>query len=152
MVNGQKTVDLLRQIRHDFGNHLQVIMGYMDLGQEQEARQYIVSLVEEMALERVIFDHTDDDTALYLYEQLLLSRELGAILRYDEIQLSGKSLLKLKDEPLSSLKVVLQEWKSENEEDDPLIYLEIYERADGVDLLYSCEGREPGSIIVEVRK
>jgi stage 0 sporulation protein B (sporulation initiation phosphotransferase) len=78
-VNGQKTVDLLREIRHDFGNHLQVIMGYLDLGNPQQARKYIIKLIEEMAAERLIFESTDADTALYLYQQLLLSRELGVI-------------------------------------------------------------------------
>jgi hypothetical protein len=33
-----------------------------------------------------------------------------------------------------------------------MVYLEIYEKDDGIDLLYSCEGMEPGSLIVEVRK
>ncbi|NLO21361.1 MAG: hypothetical protein GX119_05105 [Syntrophomonadaceae bacterium] len=151
-MKGQKTVDLLRGIRHDFGNHLQVILGYMDLGSPQQARQYILKLVEEMAAERLIFESTDADTALYLYEQLLLSRELGVILRYDEIKVKSPDLLQLNNEPWRSLQQVLKEWEVENEEDEPMVYLEIYEKSDGVDLLYSCEGMEPDSVIVEVRK
>lgn len=151
-MEGQKTVDLLRGIRHDFGNHLQVILGYMDLGNPQQARHYIIKLVEEMAAERLIFESADADTALYLYEQLLLSRELGVILRYDEIKIKSPDLLQLNNEPWRSLQQVLKRWKAENEEAEPLVYLEIYEKADGVDLLYSCEGMEPGSVIVEVRK
>ena len=151
-MNGQKTVDLLREIRHDFGNHLQVIMGYLDLGNPQQARKYIIKLIEEMAAERLIFESTDADTALYLYQQLLLSRELGVILRYDEIKVKSPDLLQLNNEPWRSLQQVLKEWEVENEEDEPMVYLEIYEKSDGVDLLYSCEGMEPDSVIVEVRK
>ncbi|MGI6421068.1 MAG: Spo0B domain-containing protein [Syntrophomonadaceae bacterium] len=151
-MNGQKTVDLLREIRHDFGNHLQVIMGYLDLGNPQQARKYIIKLIEEMAAERLIFESTDADTALYLYQQLLLSRELGVILRYDEIKIKSPDLLQLKNEPWHSLQQVLAAWKAENSDAEPMVYLEIYEKDDGIDLLYSCEGMEPGSLIVEVRK
>jgi stage 0 sporulation protein B (sporulation initiation phosphotransferase) len=111
-VNGQKTVDLLSEIRHDFGNHLQVIMGYLDLGNPQQARKYIIKLIEEMAAERLIFESTDADTALYLYQQLLLSRELGVILRYDEIKIKSPDLLQLKNEPWHSLQQVLAAWKA----------------------------------------
>jgi sensor histidine kinase regulating citrate/malate metabolism len=28
-MNGEQVIQLLRQLRHDFGNHLQVISGYL---------------------------------------------------------------------------------------------------------------------------
>ncbi len=148
----EKTLDLLRRIRHDFGNHLQVMLGYIDLGNPAQARQYIINMVNEMAAERVIFERTDPEIALYLYDQLLLSRDLRVILRYDEIQLKSKQMLIENNEPLHSLEQLLGRCENEDRDEDLVVYLEIYETADGVDLLYSCESMEEGSIVIEVRK
>ncbi len=148
----QKTLDLLRSIRHDFGNHLQVILGYMDLDQPVQARHYLINLVHEMAAERVVFDRTNPEAALYLYEQLLLSRDLGVILRYDEIQLTSKQTLIENHQPLKSLKQLLPRINKGEQDEDVVVYLEIYETADGVDLLYSCDHMEEDSILIEVRK
>ena len=149
-MNGQKTVDLLRGIRHDFGNHLQVIMGYLDLGNPQQARKYIIKLIEEMAAERLIFESTDADTALYLYQQLLLSRELGVILRYDEIKIKSPDLLQLKMNPGTACS---KSWQHGKQRIVMLamVYLEIYEKT--MELICSIVVKVwAGSLIVEVRK
>jgi len=148
----QQTLDLLRRIRHDFGNHLQVMLGYIDLGKPDMSRQYMINLVNEMTAERLIFDKTNPDAALYLYEQLLLSRDLGVILRYDEIQLESKQLLMKNNEPLRSLEHFLGKCQDPSRDEELVVYLEIYETEYGVDLLYSCENMEPSSILIEVRK
>jgi hypothetical protein len=148
----QKTVDLLRRIRHDYGNNLQVILGYLDLGHPDLARQYVMDLVDDLAGERIIFESTDPETALYLYKQLLLSRDLGVILRYDEVKLNSPGILQQKREPLRSLQELLGRWNIDKSGKDLPVYLEICEKADGVDLLFSCESMETYSIVVEVRK
>ncbi len=148
----QETLQLVRRIRHDFGNDLQVILGYIDLGNPGRARDYIVNVVNEMGAERLIFERTEPGLALYLYEQLLSARDLRVILRYDEIQLKSKQMLLENDEPLHSLQEVLGRCEKRDLDEDLEVYLEIYETADGVDLLYSCEGMEEGSILIEIRK
>ena len=147
----QQTLDLLRRIRHDFGNHLQVMLGYIDLGKPDMSRQYMINLVNEMTAERLIFDKTNPEAALYLYEQLLLSRDLGVILRYDEIQLESKQLLMKHNEPLHSLEHFLG-CQDPSRDEELVVYLEIYETENGADLLYSCEHMEPSSVLIEVRK
>ena len=62
-MNGEQVIQLLRQLRHDFGNHLQVISGYLDLGRSAEVKRYIQSLAEEMGEERIIFETCSPDTA-----------------------------------------------------------------------------------------
>ncbi len=151
-MDAQQTLNLLRRVRHDFGNHLQVILGYIDLGNPGLSRQSIINLVNDMAAERVIFDSTNPKAALYLYEQLLLSRDLGVILRYDEIQLESIQLLMENHEPLRSLEQLLKECLDPDRDEELVVYLEIYETEHGVDLLYSCENMDKGSILIEVRK
>ncbi len=148
----QQTLNLLRRVRHDFGNHLQVILGYIDLGKPALTRQYLINLVNEMAAERLVFNRANPEVALYLYEQLLLSRDLGVILRYDEIQLESIQTLMKNNEPLRSLEQLLGGCQDSDRDEDLIVYLEIYETEHGVDLLYSCENMEKGSILIEVRK
>lgn len=99
----EQVVQLLRQIRHDFGNHLQVISGYLDLGRSDEIRNYIHSLVEEMAEERVIFSSPTPEAALYFYQQLLMARERGINMRYQDLSVSSVEVLEKNEEPLQSV-------------------------------------------------
>lgn len=148
----QKTVKLLRRIRHDFGNHLQVIMGYIDLGQPEEARKYLSQLNSEMAAERIIFEKSSANLSLYLYEQKLLSQDLGVVLQFDEIEIGSEAILIKNDEPLKSLKSIINKITADRMAEEPVIYLEIYERPDGIDLIYSCDDLQEGSIMVEIRE
>lgn len=99
----EQVVQLLRQIRHDFGNHLQVISGYLDLGRSDEIRNYIHSLVEEMAEERVIFSSPTPEAALYFYQQLFMARERGITMRYQDLSVSSVEVLEKNEEPLQSV-------------------------------------------------
>jgi len=37
-------------------------------------------------------------------------------------------------------------------QEEIVVYLEMYERPDGIDLIYSCDQLEAGSIMVEIRE
>lgn len=109
-MTGQRAIDLIRLLRHDFGNHLQVISGYLDLGRSDEVKKYIQSIVLDMSEERMIFDSCSADAALYFFEQLLLARERGIKLLYENIDISSLRLLESRQEPLHSVIRVAQDW------------------------------------------
>ena len=46
--NNEQLVELLRMLRHDFNNHITVLNGLIQLGKQEDARNYIKSLATEM--------------------------------------------------------------------------------------------------------
>lgn len=76
-MDAQKIIALIRNMRHDFGNHLQVILGYMDLGCLEEAKDYVYTVVKGMADDRTLFEQADAESALYLLNQGFLAKEMG---------------------------------------------------------------------------
>lgn len=88
-----EVVALIRRMRHDFGNHLQVISGYNELGRPDDIREYISEIIQEMSQERKMLELEDSELALFLYKQMLLADDLGIILRYKELSIdSGQKL------------------------------------------------------------
>lgn len=102
-MNSEQMVQMLRHLRHDFGNHLQVISGYLDLGRGDEVKKYIRSLAEDMVQERIIFESCSPDAALYFYHQLLLARERGIKMSYQDLSISSIAALEKNQEPLQSV-------------------------------------------------
>lgn len=122
-------VDILRRVRHDFGNNLQVILGYIDLNRPQQAREYIVDVVQKIAAERNVFECGEAQLALYLYKQLLMARDLGIILRYKELVLSSCNILESRNEPFKTLASLSPKFREM--EDDPLVNVSLYEEEKG---------------------
>ena len=83
-MEAEQMVDLLRRVRHDFANHLQVISGYLDMEQPARVKQYLSAVMEEIIAERLIFESQQGEAALYFYEQMLSAYDLGITLRYEE--------------------------------------------------------------------
>ncbi len=125
-------VDLLRRVRHDFANHLQVISGYLQLGQPEQVQDYLRTILEDLAAERIVFQSLPGAASLYLYDQLLKAYDKGIALRFEDIELESWELLKANGEPASSLSI----WQRELGAVDD-VYLSIYEDERGIDLLYS---------------
>ncbi len=125
-------VDLLRRVRHDFANHLQVISGYLQLGQPEQVQDYLRTILEDLAAERIVFQSLPGAASLYLYDQLLKACDKGIALRFEDIELESWELLKANGEPASSLSI----WQRELGAVDD-VYLSIYEDERGIDLLYS---------------
>jgi len=130
-------VDLLRRVRHDFANHLQVISGYLDMERPERVKEYLTAVMEEITAERIIFESQPGEAALYFYEQVLLAYDLGIMLRYEDIDVDDWAILRASGEPCKSLAALNKEL-IKSEEEDVTVYLSIYEDQQGVDMFFSC--------------
>lgn len=139
-----KFIEILRHMRHDFGNHLQVISGYLDLGRTEEVKNYIQSIVLENSEERLVFTACSPANALYFYEQMLEARESGIKLLFQDIDISSVELLEKHQEPLHSILQLAQ-----NNRDTRLINVSIRESGPGV-LLYLKPDNQEEPVIVSV--
>jgi sensor histidine kinase regulating citrate/malate metabolism len=107
-VDADKTVQLLRKMRHEFGNHLQVLSGYLELQQPEKVKEYVNKLILAMRAERKIFEATEGEVTVYLYEQLLSARDAGLTMEYKDIRISNIKPLEQASEPLKSLRRITQ--------------------------------------------
>lgn len=98
-----RTVALIRKMRHDFSNHLQVISGYLELNHPEKAQQYVTRLILDSGDERAVFEIDKGDVILYLFEQLLNARDYGIKISYKNIDLSSVEPLMNRNEPLNTL-------------------------------------------------
>ncbi|MGI6412968.1 MAG: Spo0B domain-containing protein [Syntrophomonadaceae bacterium] len=150
----KRAIQIIRRMRHDFGNHLQVISGFLELGRYQDLREYLDYLVELLAAERIVFESPDEKTILFLYEQLLLARDLGIILRYKEIKLKSVDAVKLlqdNGEPhktLASQASRLRTLKA----DEPTVTLSLHETAEGIDLVFGCEEYFADNLVISLKE
>ncbi|HPF43191.1 MAG TPA: Spo0B domain-containing protein [Syntrophomonadaceae bacterium] len=102
-MDADRTVALLRKMRHDFGNHLQVISGYLELNHPEKVRQYVDKLILNARTERVVFEASEGETALYLYEQMLTAYDYDIKLIYQKIDIASVEPLMRANEPLHTL-------------------------------------------------
>lgn len=148
-MDAARTVELLRRIRHDYANHLQVISGYVELARYQEVKDYIAAMVEEMSEERKIFESLDYEAVLYLFEKMLSARDLGIILKYDELKISNTRILKNHNEPEKTLKSLSDKLGKLNSE--PVVYLSLYEDGRDLEMIFDGEyfDEQPVKIIIK---
>ncbi|MDD2586548.1 MAG: Spo0B domain-containing protein [Syntrophomonadaceae bacterium] len=149
-MDAPKTVNLIRRIRHDFANDLQVILGYIDLNRPQEAKRYISEIIEEMAAQRTIFEKVEAEMALYFYQQMLLATELGVILRYEQIEIKTLNKLKELNEPYSSLASITGDFKYAD--DEPVIYLSLYEKDNTINMVFLCDRFEQNPVLRSIKE
>lgn len=62
----EQTVSMLRSQRHSMMNHLQVILGWLQLGRPERARQYLETLASRMAGEGEAIRQAPAATALVM--------------------------------------------------------------------------------------
>lgn len=152
-MDAQAAADLLRRIRHDFGNHLQVILGYIDLGKLEQAREYIQEIVCETMLERKIFEDCDAAAGLYFYQQLLAARDLGIILRYKGIEIESLDTVTERQEPLRSLHKLFaideNRWRYDEE---PLVELSIREMGGIIEMLFECDDLDKNPLRIRIEE
>ncbi|MGE5398382.1 MAG: Spo0B domain-containing protein [Chitinophagales bacterium] len=89
-MDNRVVVELLRHQRHDFSNHLQVILGYLDLEMYDRARLYLQDILHEVTAERNIFK-MNDDVALFIFQHYLLAKQEGIILEIGDVKLNQAS-------------------------------------------------------------
>lgn len=131
-----RVVEILRRCRHDFGNHLQVVSGYTELGRSDKVKEYIANIVEKMAWERIIFDSLPAEAALYFYEQVLLAADLGVILVYKDLKITNWQQLQTQMEPIRSLAPLAA---GVSKEEEPVIFVSLQEDEQGIGMVFSCE-------------
>jgi hypothetical protein len=134
----QEMTALLRRIRHDFGNHLQVISGYLQIERPAQALDYLGSVVDEMNSERVLFD-LPADAALYFYSQLLRARDAGMMVLFKDIDIQSWESLKAKDEPYQTLAAWRQGVDSDGYE--IMVELSLHEDQSGYDVRLEHNGQ-----------
>jgi hypothetical protein len=150
MDSGQM-VNLLRRVRHDYANHLQVISGYSELGWEEQIRSYVKEVINQLNQERIIFESVAPEDALYFYEQLLLVKDMGIILVYDDLDVKSAWYLKDNNEPAESI-AALQKDIPPGEDDDPILYISIHEDETSIEMYFSCDSWEEESRQVRIDK
>lgn len=112
-----EVVRLLSHQRHDFLNHLQVVSGFLDLGQPQKASVYLQEVLKEIDAEREIFKAYEPEVALLLYVLLVQAREQGVAVRYDNVNLSpAQDLTVIMEKSLARMKNVWYEVGKEHGE------------------------------------
>lgn len=135
-MEASRVMEILRRCRHDFGNHLQVISGYTELGQSDKVKEYIEHTVEKMASERIIFELLPAEAALYFYEQVLLAADLGVILVYKDLKVKNWQELQTQMEPVRSLAPLAA---GISKEDDPVVLASLLEDDQGIKIVFTCE-------------
>lgn len=143
-------VDLLRRVRHDFANHLQVIGGYLELGHPEQVKTYLSKLIEALNQEKTIFATSEAGASLYFYEQLLRARDMGIILHYEDIGINSWEILKANDEPYRSLANLPK--PAVVSDDDEIVYLTISEDEQGVNMYFACSAEAVSPQVVRVNK
>ena len=140
----EQIVQLLRQVRHEWGNHLQVISGFLDLERADDGRRYIKSLAQDLAEEVIIFEKSSPRVAFYFYQQLLLAREKGIKMSYQDLSVSSIDNLEKNQEPLQSVVKALGSAK------DSQVAVAVHQsEKDGIVIYISIDG-EPEPVVVSV--
>ncbi len=143
-------VSMLRRVRHDYANHLQVISGYLDLGWKDQLSAYIREIIAGLNQERIIFESVPPQDALYFYEQLLKVKDLGIILVYDDLDVTSTRYLKDRNEPVNSIAALQPDLQAGEEE--PVIYISIHENESEIDLYLSCDSWQGESRHIHIDK
>lgn len=137
MMEAGQMVSLLRRVRHDYANHMQVISGYLEMGWEGQLRDYIRSIVAELNQERIIFESVGPEAALYFYEQLLMIKDMGIILVYEDLDITLTQLLQTRNEPFNSIAAMLPDIPFGD--DEPVLYLSVHEDETRINMFFSCD-------------
>ncbi|ABI68911.1 Spo0B domain-containing protein [Syntrophomonas wolfei] len=136
-MEAKHSMEILRRVRHDFANHLQVVSGYLELGRCQQVKEYIAEIVMDMAEEKKIFEAgLSAKEALYFFEKTLTARELGIILRYEDLEVNSLDLSRLNHELDEALHELSSQLKGREEE--PVVYLSVYNSEEEITMLFSC--------------
>ncbi len=135
-MEASKVLALIRRLRHDFGNHLQVIGGFTELGYTGEVQDYIADLVREMGEERILFELNDPELSLFLLQQKLYAQEVGVMLNYDVIDITttASELIEGLD-----LFAAIKSLVGEQAKEEVVINVSIYELVDQVKVVLNSK-------------
>ncbi|WP_051585794.1 Spo0B domain-containing protein [Caldanaerobius polysaccharolyticus] len=85
-LNDRDVIYIYRQQRHDFLNHVQIILGYLQIGKSDRAVDYIHRVMDEADDERSIF-RLDPESVLNLLKLKYALRKQGInlVIKVDDI-------------------------------------------------------------------
>lgn len=85
-LNDRDVIDIYRQQRHDFLNHVQIILGYLQIGKDDRAVDYIHRVIDETNDERSIF-RLDPEYILNLLrlKYALKKQGINLVIKVDDI-------------------------------------------------------------------
>ncbi len=140
----EKVIALIRQMRHDFGNCLQIISANIELERTEKCKEIIDKWIIDSASERKLFALKDAGLVLHLYQSIMDAHNLGIVLRIDEVDIVSSQKLIAKNEPTKAIKLLFfEEWK---EIDDLTLHLRISERNEVISLHISWENGDSNYI------
>ena len=132
---------LLRQIRHEYGNLLQVAGSYLDLGLITETKAYIQNEILKWHEEHEMLRNFPESFYLYLFAQRMKAREQGIELRYKDLQMSLVEDLMRYEEPCASIGALIP--LPELSIEDPLVYVSLIEGVNGFGLYFESANFQP---------
>ncbi len=147
-MEASKTLALIRSMRHDFGNHLQIINGYSELGYLDEVKAYISQIVAEMSQERLLFELKSPELSLYLLQQKSLLQSMGVILKYDVIDIGDTGHLLEQFDFMSTVQSIIGEQRY----NEVSIFVSIYELEDRVKLVFDSKHPVDNSEVFYIKK
>ena len=135
-MEASKVLALIRRLRHDFGNHLQVIGGFTELGYTGEVQDYIADLVREMGEERILFELNDPELSLFLLQQKLYAQEVGVMLNYQVVDITTTASELIEELDLFA---AIKSLVGEQAKEEVVINVSIYELVDQVKVVLNSK-------------
>lgn len=136
----EQVLNLIRYLRHDFGNCLQVIHSCIEVERPQDSQTFIKQWVEEMKNDKIIFSLSDAKLAVHLFQTKILAHDLGVRVIYDEIQTGVSTSCIVHDEPFTALcKFAEGGWR---DLDDPVVHIKLIKTGVQVLISFVLEGSD----------
>lgn len=117
-----EVIELVRQVRHDYLNHFQVVSGYLELGMPERAQAYINIINADSGRERELLSMQPAALALVLYQLYLHWRLQGIILEFVVPVINDEWLLACLGAQIEKL-IMSQGWRAPD--DDLVIQVKI---------------------------
>lgn len=134
-MESQHYVNLLRRMRHDYANQVQVLGGWLELGDWDRACEALSVLRGSLQRDQLVLRHPIPEVALYLYECVQQAADLDIVLICDVSDFSSWESLQQGDQPLTELRRIRKDYR----ENELIIYLSITEQEQGVHLWFTIE-------------
>jgi hypothetical protein len=126
---------MVSQLRHDYGNLLQLVGAYLDMDMPEQARQFVHREIETWHREHAMLRRLSPEVKLYLWYQRTRMRAIGVELVYQDIALASCQLLERDDEPYVTLRQALGQHKPppDGETALPVVYMAARDDGEGVE-------------------
>jgi sensor histidine kinase regulating citrate/malate metabolism len=136
----EQVLNLIRHLRHDFGNCLQVVQSCIEIDRPRDGKAVIEEWVEQKRREKIIFDLPDAELAVHLYQTMVSAREIGLRVVYDEVQIGVSAFCQARGEPLAALRELFRSrWQNLAE---PTVHVTLQENDGRVMMRFVISGED----------